>query len=170
MRDALDKRDDIVARQGKALQEHSKLCKRLEKDNEALRRQKEATAANIIRMAEERQDWKNRMDHADKKTEKLMSIIQAMQAQDRKVPPAMASTLERIKNHQNLDEHGEESDYSDDDDEDDDQGSDQDDTEEEASPTSTSHPPQQHRPAPNKVPYGPERPPIPHGSAAINGH
>ncbi|KAJ6782166.1 hypothetical protein PWT90_06977 [Aphanocladium album] len=147
---ALDQRDDIVARQRKEMQDQSKKCKRLEKDNEALKRQKEATAANIIRMAEERQDWKNRMDAADKKTEKLMSIIQQMQQQGRKVPPAKASTLESIKNHEDLDEHGEESDYSEEED-DDDQGSDLDDTEEETPPTSTSRP-SQPGPATNKTP------------------
>lgn len=151
------------------MQDQSKKCKRLEKDNDALRRQKEATAANIIRMAEERQDWKSRMDAADKKTEKLMSIIQQMQQQGRKVPTAMASTLESIRNNEDLSEHGEESDYSEEVDEG--EGSELDDTEEEVSP-SRPQPPSQPGPstAPNKVPYGPERPPIPSGNAAINGH
>lgn len=157
------------------MQDQSKKCKRLEKDNDALRRQKDATAANIIRMAEERQDLKNRMDAADRKTQKLMSIIQQMQQQGRKVPEAMASTLESYKNHQEPAEHEEESDYSEEVDED--EGSDLDDTEDEMSPPPQSQP---HMPAqggpsgsaltPSKVPFGPERPPIPPGSAAINGH
>ncbi|KAJ4148578.1 hypothetical protein LMH87_003042 [Akanthomyces muscarius] len=164
---ALDQRDDIAARQRKEMQDQSKKAKRLEKENEALRRQKEATAANIIRMAEERQDLKIKMDAADKKTEKLMSIIQQMQHQGRRVPSEMASTVESHKTHGESTAPGEDSDYSEDAEEEG-EGSDQDDTEEEL-PPSRPQPPQP-GPATNKVPYGPERPPIPPGSAAINGH
>ncbi|KAM3503199.1 hypothetical protein MY11210_008803 [Beauveria gryllotalpidicola] len=162
---ALDQRDDIVARQRREMQEQSKKCKRLDKENEALKRQKEATAANIIRMAEERQEWKSQMDAADKKTQKLMSIIQQMQQQGRKVPTAMASTLESCNNDEDRAEDGEDSDYS----EEVEEGSDLDDTEEETPLQSRSQPPQP-GPATIKVPYGPERPPRPPGSAAINGH
>ncbi|KAM3527114.1 hypothetical protein MY4038_006500 [Beauveria bassiana] len=162
---ALDQRDDMVARQRREMQEQSKKCKRLDKENEALKRQKEATAANIIRMAEERQQWKSQMDAADKKTQKLMSIIQQMQQQGRKVPTAMASTLESCINNEDPAEDGEDSDYS----EEVEEGSDLDDTEEETPLQSRSQPPQA-GPATTKVPYGPERPPRPPGSAAINGH
>ncbi|KAM3438345.1 hypothetical protein NHJ13734_004218 [Beauveria thailandica] len=162
---ALDQRDDIVARQRREIQEQSKKCKRLDKENEALKRQKEATAANIIRMAEERQQWKGQMDAADKKTQKLMSIIQQMQQQGRKVPVAMAPTLESCINDEDPAEDGEDSDYS----EEVEEGSDLDDTEEESPLQSRSKPPEP-GPAPIKVPYGPERPPRPPGSAAINGH
>ncbi|KAM3458924.1 hypothetical protein MY3296_000071 [Beauveria thailandica] len=162
---ALDQRDDIVARQRREIQEQSKKCKRLDKENEALKRQKEATAANIIRMAEERQQWKGQMDAADKKTQKLMSIIQQMQQQGRKVPVAMAPTLESCINDEDPAEDGEDSDYS----EEVEEGSDPDDTEEESPLQSRSKPPEP-GPATIKVPYGPERPPRPPGSAAINGH
>ncbi|KAM3500279.1 hypothetical protein MY10362_006544 [Beauveria mimosiformis] len=162
---ALDQRDDIVARQRREIQEQSKKCKRLDKENEALKRQKEATAANIIRMAEERQQWKGQMDAADKKTQKLMSIIQQMQQQGRKVPVAMAPTLESCINDEDPAEDGEDSDYS----EEVEEGSDLDDTEEESPSQSRSKPPEP-GPATIKVPYGPERPPRPPGSAAINGH
>ncbi|KAM3464379.1 hypothetical protein NHJ6243_002435 [Beauveria neobassiana] len=162
---ALDQRDDMVARQRREMQEQSKKCKRLDKENEALKRQKEATAANIIRMAEERQQWKSQMDAAEKKTQKLMSIIQQMQQQGRKVPTAMASTLESCINNEDPAEDGEDSDYS----EEVEEGSDLDDTEEETPLQSRSQPPQA-GPATIKVPYGPERPPRPPGSAAINGH
>lgn len=150
------------------MQDQSKKCKRLEKDNEALKRQKEATAANIIRMAEERQDWKKKMEDADKKTEKLTSIIQQMQQQGRKVPSELASATENYKNHEDPTEHEEESEYSEEVEEEG-EGSDQDDTEDEMPPSTRPQPPQP-GPATNKVPYGPERPPIPPGSAAINGY
>ncbi|OAA56389.1 Taxilin [Cordyceps fumosorosea ARSEF 2679] len=135
---ALDQRDDIMARQRKEMQEQSKKCKRLEKENEALRRQKECTAANIIGVA---QEWKDKMDAADRKTKKLMSIIHQMQQQGRKVPPAMESTLERCKNDEDLAEDEEDSDYSEEDDEEG-EGSDPDDTEEESPPQSRVQPSQ----------------------------
>lgn len=128
----------------------SKKGKRLEKENEALKRQKEATAANIIRMAEERQEWKKTLDAADKKTEKLMSIIQQMQQQGRKVPPGTANTIETCFSNSQGGAEGDESDYSDDGEEE--LSEFDDDTEEEVQPTG-----QRGRP----VTYGPERPPPP---------
>ncbi|KAM4066478.1 myosin-like coiled-coil protein [Hirsutella rhossiliensis] len=139
--DTLNNSNDLFLSFRKEMEDMSKKGKRLEKENEALKRQKEATAANIIRMAEERQEWKKKLDAADKKTEKLMSIIQQMQ-------------------HQGGAE-GDESDYSDD-------GEDlsefDDDTEEEAQPT------EQHgRPVtygPERPPPPPQQPPQP----ATNGY
>ena len=72
----------------------SKKSKRLEKDNDGLRRQKEATAGNILRMAEERQEWKKKADGVEKKNAKLMSIIQQMQHQGRKLPSNMTNPVE----------------------------------------------------------------------------
>lgn len=138
----------------------SKKGKRLEKENEALKRQKEATAANIIRMAEERQEWKKKLEFADKKTEKLMSIIQQMQQQGRKVPPGLASTIESCYSNSQGGGEGDESDYSDEGGEEELSEFDDDDTEEEPQPTE-----QQGRP----VTYGPERPPQP-PQPATNGH
>lgn len=140
----------------------SKKGKRLEKENEALKRQKEATAANIIRMAEERQDWKKRLDAAEKKTDKLMSIIQQMQQQGRKAPPGLASTMESVHaGSQGGAEGDDESDYSNEGDEEELSEFD-DDTEEETQPTEKQ---------PAAVTYGPERPPPPAQQAATtNGH
>ena len=140
----------------------SKKGKRLEKENEALKRQKEATAANIIRMAEERQDWKKRLDTAEKKTEKLMSIIQFMQQQGRKGPPDLATALESVRDAgQGGAEGDDESDYSNGA-ADEDLSEFDDDTEEEAQPADKSAAP---------VTYGPERPPQPAPrTAATNGH
>ncbi len=140
----------------------SKKGKRLEKENDGLKRQKEATAANIIRMAEERQEFKKRSEASEKKTEKLMSIIQAMQQQGRAVPPSMVSTLDSCFS----DSHGggegdEESDYSEDGDEDEISDFDDDeDTEEDPQPVGSSAP----------VPYGPERPPRQQAQPSVNGH
>lgn len=139
----------------------SKKGKRLEKENEALKRQKEATAANIIRMAEERQEWKRKTEAAEKKTEKLMSIIQQMQQQGRKVPPALASTVESCYSDSHGGAEGDESDYSDEEGEDEElsEFDDDDDTEEETQGNEQG-----------AVTYGPERPPQPVAAATTNGH
>lgn len=148
--DTLNNSNDLFLSFRKEMEDMSKKGKRLEKENEALKRQKEATAANILRMAEERQEWKKKLDAADKKTEKLMSIIQQMQQQGRKAPPGTASTMEACLSNGQGGAEGDESDYSD-------EGEEElsefdDDTEEEAQPS------EQHgRP----VTYGPERPPPP---------
>lgn len=142
------------------MEDMSKKGKRLEKENEALKRQKEATAANIIRMAEERQDWKKKTEIAEKKTEKLMSIIQQMQQQGRKVPPGMANAVESCYSDSHGGNEGDESDYSDEDAEEEELSEFDDDTEEE--PQTNEHG--------TPVPYGPERPPQPATAAAINGH
>lgn len=137
----------------------SKKGKRLEKENEALKRQKEATAANIIRMAEERQDWKSKIDVAEKKTEKLMSIIQQMQQQGRKIPPGVNAAAENAysASHQPVHAHDDHDECSDD--ERGDESEFDDDTEEESQPTDDVP----------RVPYGPERPPAVQ-QATTNGH
>lgn len=145
----------------------SKKGKRLEKENEALKRQKEATAANIIRMAEERQEWKKKLDAAEKKIDKLMSIIQQMQQQGRKVPPGLASTIESCYTNDeggdNGEGEGDESDYSDEGEE---EGLSEfdDDTEEEAQPTEHQ---QQQQQQGQTVLFGPERPPQPQPSSQV---
>ena len=146
------------------MEDMSKKGKRLEKENEALKRQKEATTANIIHMAEERQEWKRKIEAAEKKNEKLMSIIQQMQQQGRKVPPAAASTVEACYPESQgaavvegqAEGQGEDSEYSDEEGEEEGLSEFDDDTEEEPQPSEQSAP----------VPYGPERPPQP----ATNGH
>lgn len=153
----------------------SKKSKRLEKENDTLKRQKDVTAANVIRMAEERQDWKKKIDRSDKKaeklrlrlaasetkTKKLMSIIQQMQQQGRKLPAGMESTLESYLQGEEDGDDGEESDYSEEEEGDGDGEVSEfdDDTEEELQPSEQ----------PPRVPYGPERPPAA-VNAATNGH
>lgn len=126
----------------------SKKSKRLEKDNEGLRRQKEATNANIIRMAEERQDYKKKAEASMKELSTARGIITAMQKQGRAVPSNMASTLDSscFSDSHGGGEGDEDSDYSDDGEEEDLSEFD-DDTEEENQSAETA---QQ---------YGPERPP-----------
>lgn len=147
--DTLNNSNDLFLSFRKEMEDMSKKGKRLEKENEALKRQKEATAANILRMAEERQDWKRKMDAAEKKSEKLTRIIQQMQQQGRKAPPGVSTTVESCYSDSQADGKGEDSDYTD---EGDGEGSEfDDDTEEEPQPSLEGA----------RVKYGPERPPPP---------
>ncbi|KAL4722925.1 zinc metalloprotease [Fusarium chlamydosporum] len=129
--DTLNNSNDLFLSFRKEMEDMSKKGKRLEKENENLKRQKEATAANIIRMAEERQDWKKKTETAEKKTEKLRSIIQQMQQQGRKVPPGMANTVESGYSDSHGGNEGDESDYSDEEGEEEELSEFDDDTEEE---------------------------------------
>ena len=158
--DTLNNSNDLFLSFRKEMEDMSKKGKRLEKENEALKRQKEATSANILRMAEERQEWKKKTEASEQKMEKLMSIIQQMQQQGRKVPPGMTSTVESCYSDSHRGGDGDESDYSDEEGEDEEVSEFDDDTEEEQQPS------EQQAPA---VPYGPERPPQ-HPHSATNGH
>lgn len=161
MEDTLNNSNDLFLSFRKEMEDMSKKGKRLEKENETLKRSKEATATNIIRMAEERQDWKKKMEAAEKKTEKLMSIIQQMQQQGRKIPPGLTSTVESGYSDSHGGE-GDESDYSDEEGDDEELSEFDDETEEESQPVNPDAP----------VAYGPERPPQrPQApQAATNGH
>lgn len=132
------------------MEDMSKKGKRLEKENDGLKRQKDATAANILRMAEERQEFKKRMEEAELKSEKLAKIIQAMQKQGRPVPTSMAATMESCFSDSHGGDEVDESDYS----EDDGEGEHDSDLDEETDDE------------PQPVTYGPERPP----QHPINGH
>ncbi|GFP55557.1 hypothetical protein ACSS6W_009096 [Trichoderma asperelloides] len=163
--DTLNNSNDLFLSFRKEMEDMSKKGKRLEKENETLKRQKEATTANIIQLAEERQDWKRKIDAADKKNEKLMSIIQQMQQQGRKVPRETPSTVEASTvevcppanhGHGAAEGEGEESEYSEEEGEEEGLSEFDDDTEEEPQPSEQGPP----------VPYGPERPPQP----TTNGH
>lgn len=137
----------------------SKKGKRLEKENENLKRQKEATAANIIRMAEERQEWKKKTEAAENKAQQLRRILQAMQDQGRQIPPGMAATVNSVMSPGHDGGEGDESAYSNEEPSDFDE--DDDDTDEEQPPSVPSA----------TVTYGPERPPVPTQAAtAVNGH
>lgn len=161
--DTLNNSNDLFLSFRKEMEDMSKKGKRLEKENEALKRQKEATAANILRMAEERQDWKRKMDAAEKKSDKLTRIIQQMQQQGRKAPPGVSTGVDSCYSDSQADVKGEDSDYTDDGDG---EGSDfDDDTEEEAQPTLET----------GRVKFGPERPPPPQAAQGqaqptANGH
>ena len=139
------------------MEDMSKKGKRLEKENESLKRQKEATAANIIRMAEERQEWKKKTETAENKTQQLRRILQGMQDQERQVPPGMVAAVNSVMSPDHDGGEEDESAYSNEDHSDFDE--EDDDTDEEQPPATAP------------VTYGPERPPMPaQATPAINGH
>ncbi|KAF9881112.1 muscle-derived protein (neurite-outgrowth-promoting) [Colletotrichum karsti] len=158
--DTLNNSNDLFLTFRKEMEDMSKKTKRLEKENETMKRKHDVTNANIIRMAEEREDWRKKATEAAKRTDKLRSIIEQMQQQGRKVPPGMVATLESCYSDSNGHmEDGDGSDYSDDEEgEEDPSEFDDDDTEEEPQPTEPQPP----------RPFGPERPPVP--QATTNGH
>ncbi|KAM0283053.1 hypothetical protein ACHAPQ_006616 [Fusarium lateritium] len=158
--DTLNNSNDLFLSFRKEMEDMSKKGKRLEKENEALKRQKEAASANIIKMAEDRQDCKRKQEEAEKKTSKLRSIIQQMQEQGRKVPSGMANTVESCYSDSHGGNEGDESNYSEEDGDDEELSEFDDDTEEEPQGNDQGTP----------VAYGPERPPQPVASAATNGH
>ncbi|CRK18039.1 hypothetical protein BN1708_012212 [Verticillium longisporum] len=158
--DTLNNSNDLFLTFRKEMEEMSKKTKRLEKENETMKRKHEATNANIISMAEEREAMRTKTAEATKKTGKLISIIEQMQQQGRKVPPGMAATLESCYSDSNGQVDGDGSDYSDEGDDDEQSEEFDDDTEEE---------PQAADDVPPR-PCGPERPPVSAPQAATNGH
>ncbi|KAG5660453.1 hypothetical protein KAF25_003059 [Fusarium avenaceum] len=149
--DTLNNSNDLFLSFRKEMEDMSKKGKRLEKENEALKRQKEAASANIIKMAEDRQDCKKKQEEAEKKTAKLRSIIQQMQEQGRKIPSGMANTVESCYSDSHGGNEGDESNYSEEDGDEEELSEFDDDTEEEPQGNDQGTP----------VAYGPERPPQP---------
>ncbi|KAH0425721.1 hypothetical protein CcaCcLH18_10766 [Colletotrichum camelliae] len=156
--DTLNNSNDLFLTFRKEMEDMSKKTKRLERENETMKRKHEATNANIIRMAEEREQLSKKAIEATNRTEKLRSIIEQMQQQGRKVPPGMAATLESCYSDSNGHMDGDGSDYSDEEEGEEDPSEFDDDTEEEPQPAEPEPP----------RPFGPERPPVP--QATTNGH
>jgi chromosome segregation ATPase len=84
--DTLNNSNELFLSFRKEMEDMSKKTKKLEKENEVLRRKHDATSARILDMVEEREDWKKAAEHAEQKAAKLTSIIQQMQSQGRRAP------------------------------------------------------------------------------------
>jgi myosin heavy subunit len=160
--DTLNNSNDLFMTFRKEMEDMSKKTKRLERENENLKRKHDQVNGNILKMAEERNKNLGEIDELKKKLEKLNGIIKQMQQQGRGIPPGLTGTVENGYVEGDLD--GDESEYEDDeydegeDEEVSDDGDEYDDeTEDELH--------QQQQPQP----YGPERPP-PAPVAATNGH
>jgi hypothetical protein len=76
------------------MEDMSKKTKKLEKENENFRRKEASLNQNIFKMAEERNKYLKDNEDANKKNEKLTSIINQMQQQGRGIPAGMQSTAD----------------------------------------------------------------------------
>src|SRR3954469_5341263 len=88
--DTLNNSNDLFLTFRKEMEEMSKKTKRLEKENQNLTRNKEATNRNILEMAEERTSMQREIARKDyeleklrKKNENLVKLCRGMQAQGR---------------------------------------------------------------------------------------
>lgn len=161
--DTLNNSNDLFMTFRKEMEDMSKKTKRLERENENLKRKHDQVNGNILKMAEERNKNLGEIDELKKKLEKLNGIIKQMQQQGRGIPQGLTGAVENGYAEGDLD--GDESEYEDDeydegeDEEVSDEGDEYDDeTEDELH--------QQQQPQP----YGPERPPPAPAAATTNGH
>ncbi|KAK3378344.1 myosin-like coiled-coil protein-domain-containing protein [Podospora didyma] len=149
--DTLNNSNDLFLTFRKEMEDMSKKTKRLERENENLKRKHEQVNGNILKMAEERNKNLNEIEEYKKKLEKLNGIIKQMQQQGRGIPQGLANTVENGYAGAEGDLDGDESDYEDDYDENEDEevsdeGDEYDDETED-----------EHQQQPQA--YGPERPP-----------
>lgn len=172
--ETLNNSNDLFLTFRKEMEDMSKKTKRLERENETLKRKHDQVKGNIIKMAEERNKYLAEIEDLKKKLDKLNGIIKQMQQQGRGIPQGLAGTVENgYVEGEGDDLDGDESEYEEDEydeGEDDEEVSDDgeeydDETEDEAH---HHHQPQT---------YGPERPPPPPAAAAVaatapttNGH
>ncbi|KAK4460682.1 alpha-taxilin [Cladorrhinum samala] len=159
--DTLNNSNDLFLTFRKEMEDMSKKTKRLERDNENLKRKHEQVNNNILKMAEERNKFLAENSELKKKVDKLNGIIRQMQQQGRGIPQGIQGTVENgYAEGEDLD--GDESEYEDeyDEGEDEEQVSDGDEYDDETED-------EQQQPQP----YGPERPPPAPVStpATING-
>ncbi|KAK0720338.1 myosin-like coiled-coil protein-domain-containing protein [Lasiosphaeris hirsuta] len=155
--DTLNNSNDLFLTFRKEMEDMSKKTKRLERENENLKRKHEQVNNNILKMAEERNKNLAEIGDLKKKLEKLNGIIKQMQQQGRGIPQGMTGQVENGYVEGEADIDGDESEYEDEYDEGEDEevsddGDDYDDeTEDELH---HHHEPQQ------ALEYGPERPPV----------
>ena len=110
--DTLNNSNDLFLTFRKEMEEMSKKTKRLEKENDNMKRKHDAMNQNILKMADERTQNLKDIDDAKKREEKLRNIITQMQQQGRGIGQGGARTVD------NYEVDGEESDYEYEDEED----------------------------------------------------
>ncbi|KAK4219511.1 alpha-taxilin [Rhypophila decipiens] len=153
--DTLNNSNDLFLTFRKEMEDMSKKTKRLERENEELKRKHERVNHNIITMADERNKSLSEINELKKKQEKLNGIIKQMQQQGRGIPQGLTGTVENgYAEGEEGELEGDESEY-DEEDEYDEEGDEEvsDDGEEYDEETED----ELHQPPPQT--YGPERPP-----------
>lgn len=168
--DTLNNSNDLFLTFRKEMEDMSKKTKRLERENDTLKRKHDQVNTNILKMAEERNRNLGEIEDLKKKLDKLNGIIKQMQQQGRGIPQGMTGTGQNGFVEAEGDLEADESDYDDYDEGEDEEVSDDDDGEEYDDETEDEahHPP----PPPPAQQYGPERPP-PAAATAVptaNGH
>ncbi|KAK0728016.1 myosin-like coiled-coil protein-domain-containing protein [Lasiosphaeria miniovina] len=152
--DTLNNSNDLFLTFRKEMEDMSKKTKRLERENENLKRKHEQVNGNILKMAEERNKNLHEIEDLKKKLDKLNGIIKQMQQQGRGIQQGMATPVENGYAGAEGGLEGDESEYEDEydegeDEEVSDEGDEYDDeTEDEL-----------HQQQPQPQAYGPERPP-----------
>lgn len=160
--DTLNSSNDLFSSFRKEMEDMSKKTKRLERENENLKRKHDQVNSNILKMAEERNTNLGEMEDLRKKLEKLNGIIKQMQQQGRGIPQGLTAPVENGYAEGDLD--GDESEYEDDEDYDENEEEVSDDGEYDDETEDELH--QQ----PQPQPYGPERPPPAAAATTVNGH
>lgn len=115
--DTLNNSNDLFLTFRKEMEDMSKKTKRLEKENEGLKRKHEKMNGNILKMAEDRNKQTKELENAYKNNDKLKSIINQMQQQGRGIPQGMQGTVESCYGEGEGEGDGEESDYEEDEEE-----------------------------------------------------
>jgi chromosome segregation ATPase len=136
----------------KEMEDMSKKTKRLERENDNLKRKHEQVNGNILKMAEDRNKNLGEIEDLKKKLDKLNGIIKQMQQQGRGIPQGMTGPVENGFVEAEGDLEGDESDYEDDYDED--EGEEVSEEYDDETEDEIHHPSQ-----PKPQAYGPERPP-----------
>ena len=174
--DTLNNSNDLFMTFRKEMEDMSKKTKRLERENENLKRKHDQVNGNILKMAEERNKNLGEIDELKKKLEKLNGIIRQMQQQGRGIPQGLTGTVENGYGEGDLE--GDESEYEDDeyDEGEDEEVSDEGDEYDDETEDELHHQQQQQQqqqpqqPQAQPQPYGPERPPPAPAAALTNGH
>jgi hypothetical protein len=163
--DTLNNSNDLFLTFRKEMEDMSKKTKRLERENDNLKRKHEQVNGNILKMAEDRNRNLGEIEDLKKKLDKLNGIIKQMQQQGRGIPQGMTVPVENGFVEGEGDLEGDESDYEDDYDEGDEEVSDDGEEYDDETEDEVHHPTQPQA-------YGPERPPPTTATAAptANGH
>lgn len=166
--DTLNNSNDLFLTFRKEMEDMSKKTKRLEKENEGLKRKHEATNNNIFKMAEERTKHLKEIEEMKKREAKLNGIIKQMQQQGRGIAPGLGNNGANGYVEGEGELEGDESEYDDEyeEDEEGDEEGDEDGSEEgeeEYDDETEDEGPQ------GPQPFGPERPPPAPAPATISG-
>ncbi|KAK0735588.1 myosin-like coiled-coil protein-domain-containing protein [Apiosordaria backusii] len=157
--DTLNNSNELFMTFRKEMEDMSKKTKRLERENETLKRKHDHVNSNILKMAEERSKNLTEVEDLKKKVDKLNGIIRQMQQQGRGIPQGLTNPVEN--GYAEGDLEGDESEYEDEDDE----GEEDEEVSEDGDEYDDETEDEQQQ-------YGPENepPPAPTAAATTNGH